>query len=86
MVPETYTVQQTAKLLHCSARTVYDRIAAKSLKAVRPCGGRWLVLVEPLEREFGVQASTTTDRAAVQRQREAAARRGIELPESALLV
>ncbi len=57
MIPETYTVQQTAKMLHCSQRTVYDRIGAGKIKAVKPCGGRWLVLAEPLEKEFGVKAA-----------------------------
>ncbi len=87
MVPETYTVKETAKLLHCSQRTVYDRIGAGKIKAVRPFGGRWLVLAEPLEREFGLTASSRPSRRAIeQRGLAALARLGVEpLPEGVRL-
>lgn len=87
MIPESYTVQETARLLHCSQRTVYDRIGAGKIQAVKPYGGRWLVLAEPLEQEFGLAASSRPSyRAIEQRELAAMARLGIEpLPEGVRL-
>lgn len=39
---ETYTVEQVAARLHCSDRTVLDRIRSGALRASKP-GRRWVI-------------------------------------------